>query len=84
MPIDNFITVTKDKGASIVAMSTLMTPTMDGMKQVIDGLVEAVDANFRRQAMVEVAASCRVEHAVAGSDAGAVGSALLARTGTLV
>jgi corrinoid protein of di/trimethylamine methyltransferase len=41
VPIDNFITVTKDKNAGFVAMSTLMTPTMDGMKQVIDGLVEA-------------------------------------------
>ena len=68
------------------AMNLLNLPLvcLGGGMSDIDGLVEAVDANFRRQAMVEVAASCRVEHAVAGSDAGAVGSALLARTGTLV
>jgi corrinoid protein of di/trimethylamine methyltransferase len=41
VPIDNFIQKTKEKDASVVAMSTLMTPTMDGMKQVIDGLVES-------------------------------------------
>jgi corrinoid protein of di/trimethylamine methyltransferase len=41
VPIENFINQTKEKDAHVVAMSTLMTPTMDGMKQVVDGLVEA-------------------------------------------
>jgi len=41
VPIENFIINTKEKAANVVAMSTLMTPTMDGMKQCVDGLIEA-------------------------------------------
>ncbi len=41
VPIENFVINTKEKDANVVAMSTLMTPTMDGMKQCVDGLVEA-------------------------------------------
>ena len=41
VPIENFIVNTKEKAANVVAMSTLMTPTMDGMKQCVDGLIEA-------------------------------------------
>jgi corrinoid protein of di/trimethylamine methyltransferase len=41
VPISSFVeTAEKDK-ADVVAMSTLMTPTMDGMKEVIDGLKES-------------------------------------------
>jgi len=40
VPIETIIeTVDKEK-LSVVCMSTLMTPTMDGMKAVVDGLVE--------------------------------------------
>jgi dimethylamine corrinoid protein len=41
VPIETFINQTKSTNAHVVAMSTLMTPTMDGMKMVVDGLVEA-------------------------------------------
>ncbi|MEM0449308.1 MAG: corrinoid protein [Methanomassiliicoccales archaeon] len=41
VPIENFIISTKEKDAHVVAMSTLMTPTMDGMKRCVDGLIEA-------------------------------------------
>jgi len=41
VPADKFIETVKANGGGIVAMSTLMTPTMDGMKQVIDGLIES-------------------------------------------
>jgi corrinoid protein of di/trimethylamine methyltransferase len=41
VPIGKFVTTTKEENAGVVAMSTLMTPTMDGMKQVIDGLIES-------------------------------------------
>ena len=41
VPIENFVKSTKEKDAHVVAMSTLMTPTMDGMKQCVDGLIEA-------------------------------------------
>jgi len=41
VPADKFIETVKNNGGGIVAMSTLMTPTMDGMKQVIDGLIES-------------------------------------------
>jgi corrinoid protein of di/trimethylamine methyltransferase len=41
VPIENFIVNVKEKDAHILAMSTLMTPTMDGMKRAVDGLIEA-------------------------------------------
>ncbi|MDD1771155.1 MAG: cobalamin-dependent protein [Methanomassiliicoccales archaeon] len=41
VPIENFVNNTKEKDANVVAMSTLMTPTMDGMKLCVDGLIEA-------------------------------------------
>jgi len=41
VPIENFVNSTKEKDANVVAMSTLMTPTMDGMKLCVDGLIEA-------------------------------------------
>ena len=41
VPIENFVINVKEKDAHIVAMSTLMTPTMDGMKRAVDGLIEA-------------------------------------------
>jgi corrinoid protein of di/trimethylamine methyltransferase len=41
VPIENFVINAKEKDASVVAMSTLMTPTMDGMKLCVDGLIES-------------------------------------------
>ena len=41
VPPETFIAKTKETKSQVVAMSTLMTPTMDGMKTVMDGLVEA-------------------------------------------
>ena len=41
VPIESFVDTAEGHNAKIVAMSTLMTPTMDGMKQVIDGLIES-------------------------------------------
>jgi len=41
VPIENFINNVKEKDGHVVAMSTLMTPTMDGMKLCVDGLIEA-------------------------------------------
>lgn len=38
---ETFVAKTKETKSQVVAMSTLMTPTMDGMKAVMDGLVEA-------------------------------------------
>jgi len=43
VPIENFVNSVKNERASIIAMSTLMTPTMDGMKAVVDGLIENGD-----------------------------------------
>ena len=43
VPIENFLSTTKEHNAQVVAMSTLMTPTMEGMKNVVDGLVESGD-----------------------------------------
>lgn len=40
VPLDTIIDSVEKDGLDVVAMSTLMTPTMDGMKIVIDGLVE--------------------------------------------
>jgi corrinoid protein of di/trimethylamine methyltransferase len=39
-PEDAFVREAKQSNASIVAMSTLMTPTMDSMKTTLDALVE--------------------------------------------
>ncbi len=40
VPIDTIINAVGEQGLDLVAMSTLMTPTMDGMKAVVDGLKE--------------------------------------------
>lgn len=39
--IEKFLETAKHNGGGVVAMSTLMTPTMDGMKLVMDGLIES-------------------------------------------
>jgi corrinoid protein of di/trimethylamine methyltransferase len=41
VPPETFVAKVKETKSHVLAMSTLMTPTMDGMKAVIDGLVEA-------------------------------------------
>lgn len=41
VPISTFIEKSEKEKVDVVAMSTLMTPTMDGMKEVIDGLKES-------------------------------------------
>ncbi|MDD3398326.1 MAG: corrinoid protein [Candidatus Methanomethylophilaceae archaeon] len=41
VPISTFIESSEKEKVDVVAMSTLMTPTMDGMKEVIDGLKES-------------------------------------------
>jgi len=43
VPIEDFINSVSTDNAKIIAMSTLMTPTMDGMKAVVDGLIEKGD-----------------------------------------
>jgi len=43
VPIENFVNSVKNQKANLIAMSTLMTPTMDGMKAVVDGLIENGD-----------------------------------------
>jgi corrinoid protein of di/trimethylamine methyltransferase len=40
VPVTDFIKTSKDINTDFVAMSTLMTPTMESMKRVIDGLKE--------------------------------------------
>ncbi len=40
VPADNFVQSTRQNNAGVVAMSTLMTPTMDSMKATVDALVE--------------------------------------------
>ena len=40
-PPEKFVEFSKAHNGGIVAMSTLMTPTMDGMKMVMDGLIES-------------------------------------------
>ncbi|MEK7278253.1 MAG: corrinoid protein [Chloroflexota bacterium] len=40
VPVSSFIEKAKEVNADFVYMSTLMTPTMDAMKRVIDGLKE--------------------------------------------
>ena len=40
-PIENIIEAVDKYNLNVVAMSTLMTPTMDGMKAAVDGLVES-------------------------------------------
>ncbi len=41
VPPEKFVDFAKAHNGGIVAMSTLMTPTMDGMKMVMDGLIES-------------------------------------------
>lgn len=41
VPIDTIVSTAEKESLDVVAMSTLMTPTMDGMKDAIDGLVES-------------------------------------------
>ena len=41
VPLDKIIKETKSEKLDAIALSTLMTPTMDGMKTVVDGLVES-------------------------------------------
>jgi corrinoid protein of di/trimethylamine methyltransferase len=41
VPPETFVAKVKETKSQVLAMSTLMTPTMDGMKAVMDGLVEA-------------------------------------------
>jgi len=40
VPAETFVTTSKTNNAQVVAMSTLMTPTMDSMKATVDALVE--------------------------------------------
>jgi len=40
VPADDFVEATKANNAQVVAMSTLMTPTMDSMKASVDALIE--------------------------------------------
>ncbi len=51
VPITTFIDTAESIKTNVVAMSTLMTPTMDGMKDVIDGLVES---GYRSKAKVVI------------------------------
>jgi corrinoid protein of di/trimethylamine methyltransferase len=40
VPADSFVSNSKSTNAQVVAMSTLMTPTMDSMKATVDAMVE--------------------------------------------
>jgi corrinoid protein of di/trimethylamine methyltransferase len=40
VPIEKIVEVTKSNKMDAIALSTLMTPTMDGMKDAVDGLKE--------------------------------------------
>jgi corrinoid protein of di/trimethylamine methyltransferase len=40
VPADSFVSNSRSSNAQVVAMSTLMTPTMDSMKATVDALVE--------------------------------------------
>jgi corrinoid protein of di/trimethylamine methyltransferase len=40
VPADNFVSTARSSGAQVLAMSTLMTPTMDSMKATVDAMVE--------------------------------------------
>ncbi len=40
VPADTFVTNTRNVNAQVLAMSTLMTPTMDSMKATVDAMVE--------------------------------------------
>lgn len=44
-PIETIIEAVDKERLNVLAMSTLMTPTMDGMKAVIDGLIENGNRN---------------------------------------
>ncbi len=41
VPTEKIVSTAEKEKVKIVALSTLMTPTMDGMKDVVDGLVES-------------------------------------------
>ena len=41
VPVDTIVSTAKKEKVDVVAMSTLMTPTMDGMKEAIDALKES-------------------------------------------
>ena len=41
VPVDTILAAVKDEKLDVIALSTLMTPTMDCMKDVVDGLVES-------------------------------------------
>lgn len=41
VPVNDFITTAESTSSAVVGMSTLMTPTLEGMKRVIDGLIES-------------------------------------------
>ncbi|HCF94593.1 MAG TPA: methionine synthase I, cobalamin-binding domain protein, partial [Verrucomicrobia bacterium] len=41
VPIEKIVSTAEKEKVKVVALSTLMTPTMDGMKDVVDGLVES-------------------------------------------
>jgi len=40
VPADTFVTTSRANNAQVLAMSTLMTPTMDSMKATVDAMVE--------------------------------------------
>jgi corrinoid protein of di/trimethylamine methyltransferase len=43
VPVEAFLSAIKENHAQVLAMSTLMTPTMESMKNTVDGLVESGD-----------------------------------------
>ena len=49
--IGDIVKTAKDQKIDVVAMSTLMTPTMDGMKDAVDGLVES---GYRKNVKVTI------------------------------
>jgi dimethylamine corrinoid protein len=40
VPADTFVSTARSNNAQVLAMSTLMTPTMDSMKATVDAMVE--------------------------------------------
>ncbi|MDR3206347.1 MAG: corrinoid protein [Candidatus Methanoplasma sp.] len=51
VPISTIVDAAEHEGLDAVAMSTLMTPTMDGMRDAIDGLVES---GYRSKVIVTI------------------------------
>lgn len=41
VPVDTIVETSEKEAVSVTCLSTLMTPTMDGMKDVVDGLKES-------------------------------------------